>query len=229
MRRYLPVGIAVASLGFAALSGMPAAHAGISFDVSIAKTHSGDFTVGQNGTFNITLHNSGPSATGTDDFTVTDTLPTGLTYVSDTASTIGLTCNAAGQVVTCTGQPSIGSGNDKSFALTVSVSDAARPSKTNTVSFDEENNADTNSDNNSDSDTVNVDPAETTTTPTPTPTPTPSPTHASASPTASVAGNNANQLPFTGFPGGLTIAIALVMVVAGAFGFAAAHTSDRTH
>src|SRR5579864_4197965 len=100
---------AVAVVAFALGSGVLPAWAGLSFDVGIQKSHTGNFTVGQNGTFTITLSNSNtsPSATGTTTFTVTDNLPTGLTYVSSAGGASGFTCSAIGQAVTCTGQPGL--------------------------------------------------------------------------------------------------------------------------
>jgi uncharacterized repeat protein (TIGR01451 family) len=100
-------------------------------DVAIAKSHTGSFTVGQNGTYTLTVSNVGNVAT-TGPLTVTDNLPTGLTFVS--ASGTGWSCSATGPVVTC--------GNPATFApgatipaitLTVGVSAAAIPSVTNLV------------------------------------------------------------------------------------------------
>src|SRR5205085_8058787 len=65
-------------------------------DLTIAKSHSGNFTQGQSGTYTITASNSGGAATsGT--VTVTDTLPAGLTYSSATGT--GWSCSASGQTV----------------------------------------------------------------------------------------------------------------------------------
>ncbi|MDX1696932.1 MAG: hypothetical protein R3308_01530, partial [Thiohalobacterales bacterium] len=62
-------------------------------DLAIAKSHSGDFTVGQNGDYTLTVSNNGPS-TEIGPVTVTDTLPAGLGYVS--ASGAGWSCSAVG-------------------------------------------------------------------------------------------------------------------------------------
>jgi uncharacterized repeat protein (TIGR01451 family) len=223
MRRYLPIGIVSVSLGLAALIGAPAAVAGDNFDISIAKSHTGNFTVGKNGTFTITLTNNSSTATGSDGFTVTDTLPNGLTYVSDTGSNANLTCNHSNQTVTCTGAPSIAANGNASFTLTVAVANAARPSATNSVTFSEADQADRNPDNNTATDDVTVKAA-------PTATPTPTPTHAHVSPSAtpSVAGNNANNLPLTGSSAGLAAVVALVMLGVGVAGYAATRTK-RAH
>ncbi|MDQ2701449.1 MAG: hypothetical protein M3Y70_01235 [Pseudomonadota bacterium] len=102
-------------------------------DLGITKTHNGSFfTVGQNGSYNIVVHNHGPEiATGT--ATVTDTLPTGLTYVSGTGT--GWACSAVGQVVTCNNsQTSLAIGADlPALTLTVAVGAAAAASTENTA------------------------------------------------------------------------------------------------
>ena len=67
-------------------------------DLAIDKAHTGSFTVGTRGTYTLTVTNLGP----TDDpgaQTITDTLPTGLTYVSGTG--VGLVvrrCRSGGDV-----------------------------------------------------------------------------------------------------------------------------------
>jgi fimbrial isopeptide formation D2 family protein/LPXTG-motif cell wall-anchored protein len=179
--------------------------AGINFDVSISKTHTGDFTVGDPGVFTITLQHESNGGTGQDEFTITDTLPAGLTYVSDTGSSAGFTCQANGQTVTCTGQPNLSTGSSVSFTLTVAVGSQAVPSVDNTASFTEEFNADNTPENDSDTDTVTVGvQATTTASPSPSPSLSPSPSESPnpivdsqpfISPTASVA---AETLPSTG-------------------------------
>jgi len=51
-----------------------------SADLSITKTHTGDFTAGLDGTYTIGVHNTGPS--DAQQPVVTDTLPSGETYAS---------------------------------------------------------------------------------------------------------------------------------------------------
>jgi uncharacterized repeat protein (TIGR01451 family) len=99
--------------------------------IGISKTHTGNFVAGQNGTYTITPINSGLAPTaGT--YTMVDTLPAGLTYVS--AAGTGWTCGAAGQVVTCTSSTVIGaSGIGKPISLTVATAPSAVPSVTNTA------------------------------------------------------------------------------------------------
>jgi uncharacterized repeat protein (TIGR01451 family)/fimbrial isopeptide formation D2 family protein len=101
-------------------------------DLGIDKSHSGDFTAGQNGNFSIVVHNYGPEiATGT--ATVTDTLPAGMTFVSGTGT--GWTCGAVGQAVTCNNSaPSIAIGADlPTLTLTVAVAGSAAASLDNTA------------------------------------------------------------------------------------------------
>ena len=68
-------------------------------DLTLTKTHVGDFTAGVNGDYTLAVGNNGPEddAIGV---TVTDTLPAGLTYVGFAGT--DWNCNAAGQDVTCT-------------------------------------------------------------------------------------------------------------------------------
>ena len=100
-------------------------------DVIVAKSHTGSFTEGTNGTYTIAVSNQGLTAsTGT--ITVTDTLPTGLTFVSATGT--GFTCSNAGQVVTCTSStviPASSAGN--SITLTVLPAAAAVPTVVNSA------------------------------------------------------------------------------------------------
>jgi uncharacterized repeat protein (TIGR01451 family)/fimbrial isopeptide formation D2 family protein len=88
-------------------------------DLAIVKTHNGtSFTAGQNGSYNIDVQNLGPEvAVGT--ATVTDTLPTGLTFVSGTGT--GWTCSVVGQTVTCNNSASSIALNAHLPALTLTV------------------------------------------------------------------------------------------------------------
>lgn len=102
-------------------------------DLAIVKTHNGtNFTAGQNGSYNIDVQNLGPEiAVGT--ATVTDTLPTGLTFVSGTGT--GWTCSVVGQTVTCNNSaPSIAlNAHLPALTLTVAVSGSAAASTQNTA------------------------------------------------------------------------------------------------
>ncbi len=123
-------------------------------DLTVAKSHTGNFTQGQNGaTYTITVTNSGTGATsGT--VTVTDTLPAGLTYVSNTGTGWG-TCSAVGQVVTCSrGDALAASSSYPALTLTVNVSATAASSVTNNVSVS--GGGEANVGNNSDSDPTTI-------------------------------------------------------------------------
>jgi uncharacterized repeat protein (TIGR01451 family) len=100
-------------------------------DLIITKTHTGNFVVGTNGTYTIGISNIGGTASaGT--YTVTDTLPAGLTFVSATGT--GWTCSNVGQIVTCTNATVIAAGaSGPSITLVVLPGDAAVPTVTNTA------------------------------------------------------------------------------------------------
>jgi uncharacterized repeat protein (TIGR01451 family) len=125
-------------------------------DLAITKSHTDIFTVGSNGVFTLNVTNNGPSATsGT--ITMTDTLPTGLTYVSATGS--GWTCGAAGQTVTCTrpsSNPLASGATAPPITLTTAVGLAAAPSVTNSASVSSDA-FDNNLSNNTASNTATVD------------------------------------------------------------------------
>ncbi len=100
--------------------------------LSLLKRHTGNFTVGTNGVYTLSLRNNGLVPTsGT--ITIVDTLPTGLTFVSATGT--GWTCGAAGQVVTCTTDTAIlpNAIQPSQITLTVAVGAAAAPSVTNSA------------------------------------------------------------------------------------------------
>jgi uncharacterized repeat protein (TIGR01451 family) len=100
-------------------------------DLSLAKTHSGNFTTGQSGAYTLVVSNAGPiAASGTT--TVTDTLPAGLSYASAVGT--GWSCGAALQVVTCTHAGPLASGGAlPAITLTVNVAATAAASVTNTA------------------------------------------------------------------------------------------------
>jgi len=145
-------------------------------DLSITKTHTGAFTAGTNGVYTLTVINGGAgSTTGT--ITVTDPLPTGLSFVSGTGG--GWTCSAAGQLVTCVRAASMAPGTSSAITLTVAVGSAAVPTITNTAQVSTP--GDSNPGNNSATDptTVKAGAVVGTATPTSTPTPTRTPTTSS--------------------------------------------------
>jgi len=122
-------------------------------DIEVTKTHNGNFHVGQNGSYTLAVKNNGPNDEP-GNIVVTDTLPTGLSYVS--AIGAGWSCSASGQTVTCTRSGSLANGaSAANIILTVAVGSAASPSVTNTATVTG-TNFDNISGNNSSSDTVSV-------------------------------------------------------------------------
>jgi trimeric autotransporter adhesin len=124
-------------------------------DLSITKTHSGNFTVGTNGTY--TLHVANASGVQQVDYltTVTDTLPAGLTYVS--AAGTGWSCSASGQTVSCTHAAPLASGSAfPDITLTVAVGNAAYPSISNTATVATAGSNDYITSNNSATDVATV-------------------------------------------------------------------------
>jgi large repetitive protein len=99
-------------------------------DLTLTKHHQGNFTVGQDGTYLLTVTNPGPTPTP-GPVTITDPLPAGLTYVS--AAGPGWTCSASGQTVTCMRPGELSVGAPSSVTLTVLVGQAAVPSVLNTA------------------------------------------------------------------------------------------------
>ena len=108
----------------------------VSPDLRLSKTHNGNFTIGVQGTYTLTIDNTLGTAATSGTITVTDTLPNGLTYVPAGSGGTGWTCSAAGQVVTCTSGTVIAAGTVSANPITINVSVAAIavPSVTNSAS-----------------------------------------------------------------------------------------------
>jgi uncharacterized repeat protein (TIGR01451 family)/fimbrial isopeptide formation D2 family protein len=102
-------------------------------DLSIVKSHTGNFTAGSSGTYQLAVTNNGPSdSPGT--ITVVDTLPTGETYVSAVGTGWTCTNTSPSLTVTCTLAAGLISGAVSAITLTVNVpSDHAAGSLTNTA------------------------------------------------------------------------------------------------
>ena len=186
------------------------------YDLSVVKTHQGNFTQGSNGTFTVTLSAttiSGNSTINGETLTATDTLPSGLSYV--TAGGPSFSCSASGQVVTCTGTPTMTTSQTVTF--TVVAGAASVGTLTNSVSYTDQFAEDTNTANNSATDVVTVDAtSSSTTTPTTTSTGTVSPTSTIAAPSAGVSP--------AGGSGGAGLLVALLAtggVLGGALGISA--------
>jgi uncharacterized repeat protein (TIGR01451 family) len=123
-------------------------------DLTISKSHVGNFTQGQSGTYSIVVTNSGGVASsGT--VTVTDTLPAGLT--PGTATGTGWTCNTAGQTVTCTRSDALNGGASyPAISVPVTVAPNAALSLTNTASVSGGNDSNTGNNSSSDPTTINA-------------------------------------------------------------------------
>jgi uncharacterized repeat protein (TIGR01451 family) len=101
-------------------------------DLSVTATHSGSFVSGSTGQYSITVSNAAGMEREDNTVTVTDTLPTGLTFNS--ASGTGWNCSAAGQVVTCTHAPTLNAGTSfPVLTLTVNVLETAAANVNNSV------------------------------------------------------------------------------------------------
>ena len=103
---------------------------------------------GANASYSIALFNQG--VTSSSPISVTDTLPTGLTFVS--ASGVNWTCAAVGQVVTCTTTASApGAGpSPNNITLTVNPTAGAVPSVTNIATVSGGGDCDTTNNGTSD-------------------------------------------------------------------------------
>ena len=126
-------------------------------DLTITKSHSGNFTQGSPGSYTITVTNSG-TATSSGTTTVTDTLPSGLTPVS--ASGNGWTCGVASPIVTCTSTAAVAAAASyPAITLNVNVAANAPATLTNTASVS--GGGESNTANNSASDPTTITPAST--------------------------------------------------------------------
>jgi uncharacterized repeat protein (TIGR01451 family) len=123
-------------------------------DLTIDKSHTGNFTQGVNGTYTLLVSNDGGVAT-TGTVTVSDVLPTGLGFSS--AAGGGWTCGLASGTVTCTRTNGINAGSSApAITLVVTVGAAAVPSVTNIASVSGGGEPAANNGNNSDSDPTTV-------------------------------------------------------------------------
>jgi len=123
-------------------------------DLSIQKTHSGNFIVGLSGTYSIVVANVG-TETVSGQVTVTDPLPNGLTPVQ--ASGQGWNCNFSGQLLTCIYANPTGIAPTTSLSpilVVVTVGQAAAPQVINVATVSVA--GDTNIANNSSSDLTQV-------------------------------------------------------------------------
>ena len=127
-------------------------------DLMITKTASTSaFTVGTNASFTLTPNNLTGNAATVGTITVTDVLPTGLTYVAAGSGGTGWSCAAAGQTITCTTSNIISAGGTGNpISINVSVAGNAVPAITNLATVAGGNEPPANTGNNSASVNVNV-------------------------------------------------------------------------
>ncbi|RMG73513.1 MAG: DUF11 domain-containing protein [Chloroflexi bacterium] len=121
----------------------------VSPDLSINKSHTGNFVVNTSASYSLVITNVGTGAT-TGTITVTDNLPGGMTFTSGTG-TIGATpwsCSASGQVVTCTNTAVLNPGASTTITLNINVTAGALGNTTNvaTVSTPGDNNSNNDTD-----------------------------------------------------------------------------------
>jgi uncharacterized repeat protein (TIGR01451 family) len=99
-----------------------------SADLQLAKSHSGNFTHGQHGTYTLTVTNNG-SAAADGPITVTDSLPTGWGYIASGSGGNGWSCDTSDappmpnqpRLVHCTHAGELSSGAEAPFPLIVDV------------------------------------------------------------------------------------------------------------
>jgi uncharacterized repeat protein (TIGR01451 family) len=101
-------------------------------DMSLSKTHAGNFVRGSTASYTVAVSNVSPYGATSGTVTVTDTLPAGLT--PSTASGSGWSCSIASQTVTCTRANSLAANSSyPSITITSSVAQAAPATFTNTA------------------------------------------------------------------------------------------------
>jgi DNA/RNA endonuclease G (NUC1) len=129
-------------------------------DLTITKTHSGNFSAGQVGaTYTITVANIGPGSTNGGTVTVTDNVPVGLTPTGPNGVVNGWTCSITGQTLTCTRNDLLaGNSSYPAINLTVTVANPAPLSVTNTVTVSAGGDVNTNNNTASDPTTIGCSP-----------------------------------------------------------------------
>ncbi|MFZ0014486.1 MAG: DUF11 domain-containing protein [Acidimicrobiia bacterium] len=184
---------------------------GAAADLSVTKVGTPDpVTAGDDLTYTITYSNAGPSFAI--DVVVTDTLPTGVTYVSATPDSG--TCAEAGGVVTCQiGNLAPGSGGSTQIVVTV-PSDAPSVSMTNDVTVSSSTPDPTPGNNAAVAAVEVLAEGSTTTTTTPSP-PTTDPSTTTSTIPSTTTTADIDDLPFTGQDTRLLAAMGLSMLLLG--------------
>ncbi len=149
------IAILVIGLG-ASSSPPPQAYALLGPDVSIGKTHFGAFYVGSPfAVYSFHVANGAASGPTTGPITLTDTLPTGITYDSVYGQTGGWSCSASGQTFTCTTPGPLEAGAYMTVHIMVDIAAPALGQRDNTAAVTTD--GDTNLSNNTSlTDTVTV-------------------------------------------------------------------------
>lgn len=124
-------------------------------DLTLAKSHKGDFTVGVDADYSLTVANVGPVASS-GDVVVTDTLPDAMTFVSAAGS--GWACVPSGRKVDCTTSGAIAAAGSATV-LKIKVTPTTAGSFTNVASVSGGGEANTLNDGASDPTKVDPSPA----------------------------------------------------------------------
>lgn len=137
-------------------------------DLTIAKSHTGNFVRSGTGTYTLTVNNVGTGATNAS-ITVTDTLPNGLTVNNGLAGPVtpggpnaaNWSCSSSAvalnqQTITCTSSTALAAGASSTFTLTVNVLGLTAASVTNTATVSGGNEPAGNTGNNSASDPTTI-------------------------------------------------------------------------
>lgn len=105
---------------------------GPSADLRLTKTHVGDIVPGTNGTYRFVTNNDGPSdAAGP--LALTDTLPTGVSFVAVSGTPDGWSCTTAGADLTCARTSGLAAGTATAFEITVAIDSGATGDVVNTA------------------------------------------------------------------------------------------------
>jgi uncharacterized repeat protein (TIGR01451 family) len=152
----VPYGATSGTSGISATNVLPSQTPGVRSgaectpDLTIAKSHSGNFTRGATGTYSITVSNISLDAASSGVVTVTDTLPAGLTPTA--ASGTGWSCSIAAPTVSCTRADSLGAVSSYlAINVTVAVAQAAPALVVNTAAVSGGNELNVTNDTASDS------------------------------------------------------------------------------
>jgi len=136
-------------------------------DLTITKTHMGNFAAGSPGSYTITVTNIG-QASMSGPITVVDTLPAGMSFASGTGS--GWTCSAVGGGANCTNPGALGAGASSVITLNVNTTALMFPDQFNLATVSNANDLQALN-NTSGDETSATTPTAVTLTPAPTPNP----------------------------------------------------------